>query len=959
MIFSFAGHFLHDKVYLSDLSPSQADYDRYAVDMQFACKDKGVYLSRSRPKNLFSELHGVVGLRSVSRPTLQFPKSYLDTLTAQKHLTHNMFSMCFSTARNASGTFGSGRMILGGYASEHHSQPLRYTPMFRTNQTHVYTAKLVHISLASSNAAEVVLSDESLPAVFASGDPVSYLPQEIATKLITELKRCKAQGCYAAEDLTSEVGTICFTSPQVDKFPVLVFGFQGVKARMNATDYLYPLSGNNPAMCLNFLPWKARPGHKPPRVALLGIRFFQNRDIVFDSDLSVIGIADANCLATPHKPDANGGYHAINLKDGEPVLSATINGTYKYFNYVAKPSNAAPSKLIVVLTALDGDPDLYVSWQKSNQPPNREKGRYDKKSSWRQTIEVVEVPASVLQSNSDVLISIGIYAYHTNVKFSVVAFREGVSAVSLLDGLPMFGSATATRPMHFLFTSPRAKNHSVEFTLIADSGQPDLYANGNTNHLSLEVAKSLPWPTPTSAEFKSTSPGQSDDYIMVKHQHYESYLLSVVAPANATFHITATSTSTTTMLKDGKPQKFHVGFGKYRYFSFFASKPHTAVSIDVTNEGSGDPDLYVSCFIEPTGTDEGTPSRLTGHYNWSSTRTGADSVFISANETCAGKGQASMFYLAVKGFRAADFSIVVSTLDGPLVQLRDSKPQQSFILSGRYRFFQFTLPKDNVNTTIVTRAADAGALELYVTTKPVLLQDRGAEEDPCACSMFGAKGVLGLAPGCGEHPWTEAVAKPYCYVKDPKFCNIAGAKDAIATIRSAWKNKVKVCDPKAVATQLPIKENKYSFSKRGDGSTGLVIPPNLDPSAGQQVITIGVSSIVSTAFQITATTSGNMPIHLANGAMSAQHFVKDGVELFEFSYIETGTPFIVMITAEHGEPKWYLAKTSDSSNGLSGASSWLNVTKAVASFSPDQPAGSTICSPRDGKYLLEEDGPFE
>ena len=942
------GHFLHDKVYLSDVDPSQADYDRYAVDMQFACKDKGFRVHPQHHSNLFADLHGVVGLRSVSRPTKQFPKSYLDTLFEEKHISHNMFSMCFSTVHNSSGTFGIGRMILGGFASEHHSQPLRYTPMFRTHQTHVYTAKLVYISLEKSpGSTEALIVNETLPAVLASGDPVSYLPARIVAKLIAELKTCKPQGCFAGEDLTIEPGTVCYTSPVVEKFPTLVLSFQGVKTKMNATDYLYPVEHAQHALCLNFLPWKKIGNKPPPELALLGIRFFQNRDIVFDTDLSVIGFADANCAGKPHAPDDHGGYNAIHLKDGEPVLSASTNGTYKYFNYVVKPgAGTSSANLVVALTALDGDPDLYVSWNKYNMPPTRTKGKYDIKSSWRETLEYVVVPGEHLKSTEEVTISIGIFAYHSNVKFSVVAFREGESAVSLLDGLPMFGSVKKDKPMHFLFVSPRAKSHSVEFTLIADTGSPDLYATGNTNHLTLDVANGMQWPTATSSEFKSTSPGTADDYIIVKQQHYESYLLSVFAQGNSTFHITATSTSTTTMLKDGKPQKFHVGFGKYRYFSFFASKPNTAVSIDLTNEGSGDPDLYVSCFIEPTGTDDGTPSRLTNHYNWSSTRTGADSIFIGANETCAGKGQASMFYIAVKGFRSADFSIVVSTLDGPLVKLRDSKPQQSFILSSQYKFFQFTLPKDNVNTTLITRAADAGALEIYVTTKKLDLESKRGLDDPCTCSMFGARGVLGLAPGCGKHPWPEAVPSPYCYVDKPELCSGNGVKNAVAALRSTRQNKVKHCDLNDVSSQLPIGENEKSFQLHGDGSTGLTVLPDQAATGGNKVITIGVRATVSTAFQITATTSANLPIPLANGAMSAQHFIKDGVELFEFNYMESSKPFVVMITAEHGKPKWYLAKKTAVADGRKGSDAWLNLTTAVATFNPGR---GSPCVARPGR----------
>lgn len=52
------------------------------------------------------------------------------------------------------------------------------------------------------------------------------------------------------------------------------------------------------------------------------------------------------------------GTHSVNLIDGIPARDVVKPGFYSYFNYVYTPTN---SSIIIKLTTLSGDPDIYIS----------------------------------------------------------------------------------------------------------------------------------------------------------------------------------------------------------------------------------------------------------------------------------------------------------------------------------------------------------------------------------------------------------------------------------------------------------------------------------------------------------------------------------------------------------------------------------------------------------------------
>ena len=137
------------------------------------------------------------------------------------------------------------------------------------------------------------------------------------------------------------------------------------------------------------------------------------------------------------------------------------------------------------------------------------------------------------------------------------------------------------------------------------------------------------------------------------------------ATSDATFTVTAKSDVSASALQDGESVQDTVPPHAYRYYSLAVGSAVDVV-FDLTPI-AGDADLFISCTKNLTTDDTGTPSRLAGHYTWSSQRWGADSITVHGNDpaSCAAQtATGGTFYIAVYGFMNSTYTILGSINDG-------------------------------------------------------------------------------------------------------------------------------------------------------------------------------------------------------------------------------------------------------------------------------------------------------
>ena len=121
----------------------------------------------------------------------------------------------------------------------------------------------------------------------------------------------------------------------------------------------------------------------------------------------------------------------------------------------------------------------------------------------------------------------------------------------------------------------------------------------------------------------------------------------------------------TPAMQDGEPAYDSVAPGVYKYYSFSVANSSLDVFLDLTPY-TGDADMFVSCYKNPTGDNTGTPSR--NNNTWNSQLWGEDTLAIphtdprSCVNTAGGGG--GTFYIGVYGFVNSSYSISASVDDG-------------------------------------------------------------------------------------------------------------------------------------------------------------------------------------------------------------------------------------------------------------------------------------------------------
>lgn len=150
----------------------------------------------------------------------------------------------------------------------------------------------------------------------------------------------------------------------------------------------------------------------------------------------------------------------------------------------------------------------------------------------------------------------------------------------------------------------------------------------------------------------------------------------------------------------------------YHYYRFVDKNPLEDIIFDV-NPFSGDPDLLVSCSVKPTGDDSGYPSRIFSHFNFSSVRSGEDSILIDKSQRLSKVCPNGIYYLAIFAFSATRVSLI-ATHQGGAIYLHDGIPVPSSSYANIGRFFRYVMGSELEQLTI-SLTPDHGDSDLYVS----------------------------------------------------------------------------------------------------------------------------------------------------------------------------------------------------------------------------------------------------
>eukprot|EP00457_Paulinella_chromatophora_P000073 gb/GEZN01000073.1/.p1 GENE.gb/GEZN01000073.1/~~gb/GEZN01000073.1/.p1 ORF type:complete len:2576 (+),score=267.19 gb/GEZN01000073.1/:57-7784(+) len=369
------------------------------------------------------------------------------------------------------------------------------------------------------------------------------------------------------------------------------------------------------------------------------------------------------------------------LQDGISFSAWVDEGKYVYFGFdvVSTPANVQ-----FQLSALSGDPDMYISSSVSNcSQVSTANYEYE---SLRNGGDSVFIP----NSNASTW-WIAVYGF-TNSTFTVtVTILTKDKTIQLVNGVPQTGRLEAGGMQYYRFQTPAdIANAELRFSVSRTYGDPDLYLNFG------EV-----FPLPGNAQYESVAWGS--DEIDVENSTAGQYLLLIYGASETAFSVMAALDSSHVTLADGLAFQNNLAQGKYAYYRLRVDRTNQDLTITTTSI-TGDPDMYVSSTNEYPN--------LTS-FDYKATSYLDDSVTIPFSELRLG-----YYYIAIYAWNECRYTIMASFKNEPTLQ--DGLPQSGYVAKeaeNYYVFFPNPSRTDNI-TFSVTPLSGSAFLYISSTAQP-------------------------------------------------------------------------------------------------------------------------------------------------------------------------------------------------------------------------------------------------
>lgn len=409
----------------------------------------------------------------------------------------------------------------------------------------------------------------------------------------------------------------------------------------------------------------------------------------------------------------------VELVDGQPQngqVDTTLLQQYVYY------APAGFGTLLVTLSPVFGDPDLYVSIN-STQPPSP--SHFDYASLGTSGPEVISIsdsdPAVIAgcaglngnsNSNGDsnlCPILIGVHGF-TNASFQIVAVG-GNLPVDLSNGVQMYGTVNHGQYRYYVYrnTDPLA---TVSFAVTPFGGDPDLF-----------VSTTNPTPTAGNCTWASTGIGRDVVEIFPEDSHYCAncnYYVGVSAwSTNASYGVVAfaSGNDSVVQLVDGQPVLSLLAQGSTDQYILLAPVGVPVITITLSPL-FGDADLYVNLHDYPATPHSFDYSSISASTDDIITVTSNDTAYASSpcNPANANGSSFCEVRIGVSSFSYFSYySLLASSVNAIL--LLNGVSQSSSAVAGVYTQFIFENRMSNAEIDFVLTPI-SGDPDMYVSTSP-------------------------------------------------------------------------------------------------------------------------------------------------------------------------------------------------------------------------------------------------
>jgi hypothetical protein len=190
------------------------------------------------------------------------------------------------------------------------------------------------------------------------------------------------------------------------------------------------------------------------------------------------------------------------------------------------------------------------------------------------------------------------------------------------------------------------------------------------------------------------------------------YFITIVPESSSVdYFVSSRNKDVVATLAEGGTLDGHVTEGAYFYVRQLDSRKDMDIAIDVFSF-SGYVDLYVACKLDPTGTDQGYPSRSDDHYSLKTRNSYSEHSLLVGNSDptrCSGP----VIYYAVRGSSDAEFSLTVMYTGGKAT-LRPGTPVAATVFIGQSKFYRLKSGREQ-EALQITLTPEYGDPDLFVS----------------------------------------------------------------------------------------------------------------------------------------------------------------------------------------------------------------------------------------------------
>eukprot|EP00948_MAST-09A_sp_MAST-9A-sp1_P003930 g3930.t1 len=485
-------------------------------------------------------------------------------------------------------------------------------------------------------------------------------------------------------------------------------------------------------------------------------------------------------------------WSVVSLREAIPFTGQVDQGQYDCFQYTLLQDS---KDVEIIVTEIDGDPDVFVSKADPNDTgvtlPNRYNYTWGSLAVGLDIVTIRENDPNAckvdLNENFYCNYLMCVHGY-TNSSYSIVIKDNDNTPVLLSDGSPLQGHVDSHTYSYYEFeiNEPTLDAH-VAVENLSPQGDPDLYVKLIGN---VPPADDAPVVSQTSYDYRVMRQGSDDLWIDHSTTAFKTGC-NVTAQVNAgttfrcimqiavygykssDYQITAVSSIRPIELNMGRPVTREV---PYRYFAKFTVKvddPSKDLNIAITPQGNGDPDLYVS--TDPSLFDCATPQPYTHAVLLCSTPmlasklTGQqpDAVNINAGQAYdfpAPNATNPYVYVLVLAFTRSKFTIVATQPSKrEIATLLPSSPVAGSLHSKDINYYELDARGVDAGKLDLTLKTFSGLAALYVKN----MSDTAEENLPmyCCAACLEVPGHSTLQPSPG---WNDPHAcNQRSYLMDP------------------------------------------------------------------------------------------------------------------------------------------------------------------------------------------------